>query len=204
MTSELISSYNLYKEIIQNRLLEFKQVEESDYFYELCYCLLTPQSKAKNAIKAIQILKEKDFQNNPFDCSKILKYPSHYIRFHNSKSKKLLDVINTYPSVLEIIKSNLKVQQKRNIIADTVHGFGLKESSHFLRNIGYQKLAILDRHILKHLLNHKVIKEIPKTIPKKNYLDIEKKFIAFSKKIKIPIDELDLLFWASETGEVLK
>jgi thermostable 8-oxoguanine DNA glycosylase len=35
-------------------------------------------------------------------------------------------------------------------------------------------------------------------------LEIEKKFYDFSKKIKISMDELDLLFWSIETGEVFK
>jgi len=204
MENELLSSYNLYKSTIQNRLSEFKNVTESDYFYEMCFCLLTPQSKAKNAVKAIEILKEKDFQNNPFNCASVLKHPNRYIRFHNSKAKKLLDAIHTFPLVLEIIKSNSNNFDKRNKISDIVKGFGLKESSHFLRNIGFCELAILDRHILKHLLKHKVINEIPKTLSRKIYFDIEQKFLQFANQVQIPIDELDLLFWASETGEVLK
>jgi len=204
MENELFSSYNLYKSTIQNRLNEFKKVAECDYFYEMCFCLLTPQSKAKNAIKAIEILKEKDFQNNPFNCASVLNNPTHYIRFHNTKAKKLLNAIHTFPVVLETIRSNPDNFEKRNKISDIVNGFGLKESSHFLRNIGFQSLAILDRHILKHLLKHQVINEIPKTLSRKIYFDIEQKFLQFANHIQIPIDELDLLFWASETGEVLK
>jgi thermostable 8-oxoguanine DNA glycosylase len=39
---------------------------------------------------------------------------------------------------------------------------------------------------------------------KKNYFEVEDKFIDFSSKIGIPIDELDLLFWSRENGEVFK
>jgi N-glycosylase/DNA lyase len=84
-------------------------------------------------------------------------------------------------------------------------GFGLKEASHFLRNIGSEfDLAILDRHIIKNLLRYGVIDEIPKSLTKKQYLMIEERMKKFSKKIGIPLAELDLLFWSEETGEIFK
>jgi len=81
----------------------------------------------------------------------------------------------------------------------------MKEASHFLRNIGLGKdLAILDRHILKNLKEYGVINEIPKSITKKVYIAIEDKMREFSKRINIPMDELDLLFWSKETGIIFK
>ncbi len=88
MENELFSSYNLYKSTIQNRLKKFKKVAECDYFYEMCFCLLIPQSKAKNAFKAIEILKEKDFQNNPFNCANVLNNPIIIYSFSQYKSTK--------------------------------------------------------------------------------------------------------------------
>jgi N-glycosylase/DNA lyase len=86
-----------------------------------------------------------------------------------------------------------------------IKGIGYKEASHFLRNIGLgEKMAILDRHILKNLKNYGLIKEIPKTLTRGKYLKIEKKYIEFSKKLNIRPDELDLILWAKETGYVFK
>ena len=66
-------------------------------------------------------------------------------------------------------------------------------------------LGVLNyRNELKNLNNLKVIDEIPKTLTKKKYLELEEKFKQFSNKLKIPIDELDLLFWSQETGEIFK
>ncbi|MBU0628517.1 MAG: DNA lyase, partial [Nanoarchaeota archaeon] len=101
-----------------------------------------------------------------------------------------------------IFNKNAKII--REFIVTNVKGIGYKEASHFLRNIGHRNLAILDRHILKNLQKLKVINKIPKTLNKKNYLLIEDRFYKFSKKIKIPMDELDLLFWSIETGKVFK
>ena len=41
------------KEAIRSRLDEFAAVKPPGYFYELVYCLLTPQSSAVNAAKAV-------------------------------------------------------------------------------------------------------------------------------------------------------
>ena len=57
-----------------------------------------------------------------------------------------------------------------------VKGLGWKEASHFLRNIGFRDLAILDRHILRNLRRHGVIRTIPASLPEKRYLAIEGRF----------------------------
>ena len=85
-----------------------------------------------------------------------------------------------------------------------VRGLGWKEASHFLRNIGYRNLAILDRHILKNLKHHNVFRTTPKTLTPKKYRAIEKGFASFANAVGISMDELDLLFWSNETGEILK
>ena len=85
-----------------------------------------------------------------------------------------------------------------------VRGFGYKESSHFLRNVGVFGLAILDKHILRSLLEYDVITDIPKTLNKNKYLKIEQKLIEFSKDININMDELDLLLWSMKTNRIMK
>jgi len=51
---------------------------------------------------------------------------------------------------------------------------------------------------------HGAIKELPRSISRKTYLEIEGRMREFSRKTKIPIEELDLLFWSAETGFVFK
>ena len=87
---------------------------------------------------------------------------------------------------------------------DNVKGLGLKEASHFLRNIGHRNLAILDRHILRNMLRFGAVKNLPNNLSRKNYLALEAKFMAFARKAGTPMDELDLLFWSMQTGEIFK
>lgn len=200
----LLMHYELTKSQLQNKLMEFAQISGDDIFYEMCYCVCTPQSKAENAMKVQNKLMSTDFLKNDFDPTIILFDKSHYIRFHNQKAKRLHAVKMLFPSIRELLQSQLKAKELRYELIRLINGFGYKESSHFLRNIGYRNLAILDRHILKHLLNCNVIEEIPKSITPAKYIEIENKFIEFGNSINIPMDELDLLFWSYETGIVLK
>jgi N-glycosylase/DNA lyase len=88
-----------------------------------------------------------------------------------------------------------------------IKGIGLKEASHFIRNIGFDyenQLAILDRHILKNLKEFGVINEIPKTLTSKKYLEIENRMKKFAERIDISLYELDLLLWSKETGIIFK
>jgi N-glycosylase/DNA lyase len=204
LPEELLEFYNKNKSKIKKRLKEFSLVPKEEYFYELCYCLLTPQSKAENSVLVVQKLKQMDFFINDFDPKPILIEPKHYIRFHNNKAKHLLYAKEIFPQILECIENNNSLHEKRMFLVNKVLGFGMKESSHFLRNIGFKNLAILDRHILKNLVLCGVIDSYPNSLNKFTYLNIEKKFLYFAERINIPIDELDLLFWSVQTGQILK
>jgi len=201
MHTALYSSYNTRKKEIRSRLKEFKQVKKREYFYELCFCLLTPQSSGKRCGEAVEKLQKLHFYHNNIDIVPILKEKT---RFHHTKAKRLQEMKHQYPSLFRFIINSESAVKKREFLLEHVKGIGLKECSHFLHNIGYRNLAILDRHILKNLQQFGVIDELPKTLTTKKYFEIEKKFQEFSKEVRIPMDELDLLFWAMETGEVFK
>lgn len=193
-----MKNYSKYKKEIKTRLKEFKN--NKDLFYELCFCILTPQSKALNADYCIQELKKNNFLETNYDPKSILKKK---IRFHNNKTEYLIQAKPKFKEFLKI-KDGLPKEELREWLVNNIKGISYKESSHFLRNIGYENLAILDRHILKNLKRYRVIEEIPRTLTKNRYLEIESKFKEFSKKVNIPMDELDLLFWAEQTGKIFK
>src|SRR3989344_5359614 len=183
------NEYRKRKREIKERLKEFKK--NKDVFYELCFCLLTPQSNAYKCYEAVQELKKKDFFNKNVKIENILRTKT---RFYKNKSRYLYEMKKKF--------KDLKFD--RDFLVKNVKGIYYKESSHFLRNIGYENYAILDRHILKNLKKLKVIDKIPKTLNRKDYIEIEDKFRRFSKEIGIKMDELDLLFWSLETGKIFR
>lgn len=205
ISKRLHEEYRLAQKAIVQRLAEFAAIPREKYFYELIYCLLTPQSSAVHALDAQRTLTELDFHHKPFDPESILRRPQAYIRFHKTKASHLLIMKESFSTIDAIVVGALDVSDKRKWLVDNVLGLSYKEATHFLRNIGKnESLAILDRHILKHLLRHGVITEIPRTLTKKKYLEIERAFQEFAEEIDIPINALDLLFWSSETGVILK
>jgi N-glycosylase/DNA lyase len=198
--NKLIIQYLPLKNKIQSRLKEFKKLQQKDYYNEFLFCLITPQSNAQRCWQAIlQISKLKNPTHN-----QILYILKTKTRFHNTKAKRLLNAPNLYKEISPLL-SNPDKLQLRNTISQKVNGYGLKEASHFLRNIGESnnQIAILDRHILKNLHKLKIIPE-PKIKSPKNYLEIEKLFLNFAKKSQIPPDSLDLLWWSQENGEIFK
>jgi len=200
----IAQKYDVLRPEIRKRLKEFASVPRERYFYELCFCLCTPQSKAAHALIVQNELERRNFLAKPFNPVYLLRKKENYIRFHNTKAKRLLSAQKIYDKVEEVLISTLSPVEKRDWIVENIDGIGMKEASHFLRNIGYRDLAILDRHILKHLVLCDVYREIPKITGKKRYLEVENEFKKFAKKVKIPIDELDLLSWSYETGKIIK
>jgi len=197
---------------ITARLNEFSQRwkngTEEDIFAELVFCLFTPQSKAKSCWASVNTLIDKKllFKGAKAEIAKEL----NRVRFHNNKAGYAVLAREQFSkngkiSIKPLIESFNDVFEAREWLVNNVKGLGFKEASHFLRNVGFgERITILDRHILKNLKKSGVIKEVPVTITKKIYLEIEKKMAAFSKKIEIPLNHLDLLFWCNETGEIFK
>jgi N-glycosylase/DNA lyase len=200
------------RDLIRARLDDFARVPAGRYFYELVYCILTPQSSAAHAEKAVHALEQASFRERGENPTALLRQRDRYIRFHNTKARRLLAIRDLYPLVeRELVHSRSipdfayrDASRLREWLVAHVKGLGWKEASHFLRNIGYRNLAILDRHILRNLRHHGVLRSIPQSLTSKRYLAIEQHFTLFSTAVGIPLDELDLLFWSKETGEIRK
>jgi N-glycosylase/DNA lyase len=196
---------------IKVRLSEFSVVgkeSERRIMAELCFCLCTPQTKAKAAwYKAVLPLMEcgRLYSSEREELAGFLAGTG--VRFHNTKAGNIVDARKTFSKdgLRKRICSCSDPIKLRNQLAEEVRGLGMKEASHFLRNLGLgRNLAILDRHILRNLVSLGIIEQMPKTLTKKKYLEIEDAVRRFSEKIDIPMDELDMLLWMKETGELFK
>lgn len=204
--------YDLKKGEILKRLQEFKELwvkgQDEEIFEELSFCIFTPQSKAKVCYNAINRLKEMGllFRGSEKEITERI----NDVRFKNKKAAYLVKARNFFSKngkicIKPAIGQFKDIYECREWLVKNITGFGYKEASHFLRNIGFgEDIAILDRHILKNLKNLKVISEVPESLSRTKYLDIEKRMAAFSKQMHIPLSHLDLLLWYKETGEILK
>lgn len=210
---EIEKIYKEKQKDIEKRLREFKEIWEKgsneDIHAELSFCILTPQSKAVNAWKAITTLRENGLLFNG-SAEDIVEY-LNIVRFKNNKAKYLVvlreQMQNEKGEIItkDFFNSITDVKEKREWIVKNIKGMAYKEAGHFLRNVGFGKeIAILDRHILKNLVKLEVIEDVPKSLTPKLYLEIEEKMKAYCKFISIPMDSLDLLLWYKEAGEIFK
>jgi len=184
--------------LFRKRLAEFKALPESSRYQEFMFCLLTPQSNAKKCWQAVEQLSQ---LNNPTEeqVREILKTKT---RFHNTKAKRIIKAKETWKEIQELLKQDLPAIELRDKVETLVNGYGLKESAHFLRNIGKSNnsIAILDRHILKYIAGDKKAKLKSKS----HYKSVEQDFLAYANSLNIPADELDLLLWSRENGDIFK
>lgn len=201
---KLIIEYKHKKKAIKKRLKDFENLYKSEIgviFPELCFCLLTPQSNALYCDRAIQELKKTKllFKGNLSAIRRILK---GHARFHNKKAQYIVGARACFDKNILGTADTLKM---RGLLVKNIKGLGYKEASHFLRNIGLGKdMAILDRHILKNLKSYGAIDRVPSSLTPKSYLNIEERARRFARRIRIPLEELDLLFWSKETGVIFK
>ncbi|MGL4307260.1 N-glycosylase/DNA lyase [Cetobacterium sp. SF1] len=211
--NEIEQTYLKIKKDIKKRLQEFKNIwkkgTNKGIHEELSFCILTPQSKAVNAWKAICNLRDTGvlYSGNPEEISEYL----NIVRFKNNKAKYLVELreqmTNTKGEIVtrDFFNGFENVFEMREWIVKNIKGMSYKEAGHFLRNVGFgEDIAILDRHILKNLLRLEVIDEIPKTLNEKKYKEIEEKLRNYCKEVEISMDEMDLLLWYLEAGEIFK
>ncbi len=197
---------------VDERLSLFRRIQEHgsarDIFIELAFCILTPQSKARQCDRALRGLIERGLLfNGSYDE---LRAALNLVRFRNHKAEYLILARDRFIRGRDItlkreLMSRESVNEKREWLARTIKGMGIKEASHFLRNIGFgSEVAILDRHILKNLVLLGVINEMPKSLSPKRYLEIERLMKEFSLFAAIPLDHLDFVLWYRETGDIFK
>ncbi|MBP6323221.1 MAG: N-glycosylase/DNA lyase [Fusobacteriaceae bacterium] len=210
---EILKVYEKIGKDIDKRLKEFKEIwkngSNEDIHAELSFCILTPQSKARNAWKAITTLRA-DGVLFIGDAQTISDY-LNIVRFKNNKAKYLVELREKMKNekgeiiTKQFFNSLPSTFEKREWIVKNIKGMSYKEAGHFLRNVGFgEDVAILDRHVLKNLVKLEVISEIPKTITPKLYLEIEEKLRVYCKEVGIGMDQIDLLLWYLEAGEIFK
>ena len=209
--SEVKEIYARIKPEIIERLKEFEHtggnMSKDELFYELGFCLFTPQSKAKMCWNSVCSIKKNMKRNHK---SKEILPHLIGVRFKYKKSEYFEEAQKKWfdrgkYTIYSKISSEIDEKKMREYLVKNIRGLGYKEASHFLRNIGHGKtIAILDRHILKNLKNMSIIDVVPKSLTRNHYLDIEDKMALFSNRIKIPLSHLDFVLWYKEAGMVFK
>lgn len=189
--------------IISKRIQEFEDYgkeKEDKVFSELCFCLLTANFQAEKCIQ-IQSDMGRGFEILPQEeLAKKLKAVGH--RFWPQRAERIVLARECKTELCNLVFKE-SGEEMRTWLVNNVKGLGMKESSHFLRNVGYKDVAIIDFHIVDLLVEEGLITR-PKSLSVKKYLEIESILKELGKKVKLNLAELDLYLWYLETGKVLK
>ena len=203
-----LQSNQRIRAIVDARMNEFKAVYEMDstkWYEELVYCLLTAFGSALMGQKCVDALCCNNiiFKGTQDEIQQCLVETGH--RFPNKRAEYIYNTQNLAPKIKEKIQSFNDSKKAREWLVENVKGLGWKEASHYLRNIGYFDLAIIDRHIMNNLREHHIIQLDPKKgLSKKQYLAVEKVLEGIADELAMPPGELDLYMWYRKTGKVLK
>lgn len=200
--------YEDFKPIIDEKLDEFRRVhnEGSDvWFEEMAFCIFAANSSADMGLLAVDLLRPVLKDGSLEDYKEAVRGK---VRFYNVRSEFLYYNKNLLAekgvSLKELIKSQSNFYDRRRFIKDNFKGFGFKEASHFLRNVGYKGYAIVDKHVLKVLKGLEVLDSDRPPKIEEEYYGVESKIHWFAKSRGLSVDALDLALWSYKTGKIVK
>lgn len=196
-TENVMKLYEENKERIKKFINSCSIEEDECLFGELCFCILTPQSRAKNCREAINRLK-KDKKLFTATLEELRSYLKG-VRFSERKALFIMEAREKFPELKRMIKSD--PPEVRNWLVENIKGLGMKESAHFMRNVGFKGLAIIDVHVQNFLRKIGRYDKEPGSLTKKQYTTLEGEFLELAKELKMPSEELDIAIWMYQSGE---
>lgn len=214
---EIREQYQEKEEVIEKRLEEFSELKDaSEYrlFKELVFVILTSQTSAKKAWEAAEQLNREKLLLNGDKSSIAEVLRENEVQYEENKASYIIENrITLSQPTLQDPTNELKISFKidednldktRRWMVENLKGVGWKAASHFLRNVGYQNIAIISNYIAKDL--HELGMTESSSIPndEASYLKAEQRMNELSEELDISVEALDLVLWSMETGEVFK
>ena len=191
------------REIIERRMREFERERSNEeLFKELVFGILTANFSAEGGLRILESLGDGIFTLTEEELADRLAELGH--RYPRKRAEFIVEARKLIPMLRDIIFSFKDERLLREWLVRNVRGLGYKEASHFLRNIGFKNVSIIDFHILDLLTKYGILEEKPRSLSRARYLMIESILEDISRRTGISPGELDLYLWYIETGKVLK
>ena len=183
------------RDMVEERMDEFREVHGMDsqkWYEELVYCLLTAYSSALMGQRCVDALLGGSLMEGSLeDVRGCLVEEGH--RFANRRAEYIYETRELAPKIKEIIQGFDDPRDAREWLVENIKGLGWKEASHYLRNVGYFGLAIIDRHILSNMVEHGLVteEESRKGLTKRRYLAYEGVLGEVARRLGMEPGELD-------------
>lgn len=206
MKKVFLKHYNDWEDVFESKLKEFEDTHNnsSQWFEEMAFCVFAANSSAEMGLKAVELLRPHLESGSLED---FIQSVEGKVRFYNVRSEYLYHnkvFLEGLDQDFEDLLKGLDFFERREFIRKNFKGFGMKESSHFLRNIGFRGYAIVDKHVLSVMKDLGVFKEVRPPKNQKEYLELEKKIKGFADSHNLCVDKLDLALWSFRTQKVIK
>jgi N-glycosylase/DNA lyase len=185
-------------------------MERSDarLWEELVYCIFTAGASARMGLRSVEAIRDLLDSGSQEELAAALQSRHRYPNARSGYITVTREFLRAdcRMRLCERLESFDDPLARRDWLArePRIKGLGYKESSHFLRNIGFRGYGILDKHILRSLAELGVIETPRPPTTRSRYLETEERLKQFARRIQIDFDELDLVLWSMKTGEILK
>jgi len=204
----------------------WNEMSEDDLWKELCLCILSSNVPYELALSAFWHLRDNEFlrpnwiiecpnatQNIALELSKQIYSPRkkdgscRKYRFPNVRATNIINAAKALyqekSGLLDILRNCASEHEARDLLAKNVQGIGLKEASHFLRNIGFSSsLAIIDSHVIAFLTEVGAVQEGEiNTLTPAVYMKLEKILLDLCNDLGLNLSIFDMAIWQCMRGK---
>ena len=199
--------------------IRWNYISEEKLWRELCFCILSGNVSFELAKSVVEVTTEKGYLDYKWikenkkaatilfheldkpnfeplkKNGELRKYRFPKKRaFEITKAAKIIYFENSLKKFLREYDSGI---QLRNFLIKLIPGLGIKEASHFLRNVGFaEPLAIIDVHVLAFLKELSLVDfDGRSSLTHKRYLKLEKILRNLADYHGLNLSILDLAIW---------
>lgn len=220
---------NEYSELIKSNEDQprktWREMSETQLWEELCLCMLSSNVPYELALSAFWHLHDIHLLNPgwligcataveriEYELSKQIYLPrkkdgsKRKYRFPHTRAQNIVNAAKILCQnghhLKSVLRNSHSGQEARAFLAENVPGIGLKQASHFLRNIGYSdSLAIIDSHVIGFLREVGAIhKKRIKTVTPKVYTRLETIVVDLCDSLGVNLSIFDMAIWRYMRG----
>lgn len=206
---------------------KWNEMSENELWGKLCLCILSSNVPYELALSAFwhlcnsQLLSQEwiirskiAFQQIASELAKRKYLPRkkdgsyRKYRFPNIRAKNIVDAAKVLYEencgLLKLLEEfNFKQEEARCFLARNIPGVGLKQASHFLRDIGYSStLAIIDSHVIAFLIEVGAVSQGKiKVVTPKIYIRLERVLRDLCNSFGFNLSIFDMAIWRYMRGQ---
>ena len=226
MLTQVVHEYSRLMESFKHHPRKtWHEMSETRLWEELCLCILSSNVSYELALSAFWHLRnmrllnpkwiigrETEVERIADELSKRIYLPRRKdgslrkYRFPHTRARNIVNATKVLyqndHDLLWVLRKSDSEQEARAFLAENIPGVGLKQASHFLRNIGYSRsLAIIDSHVMGFLIEMGAIrKEKIKIVTPEIYIRLEKVVKNLCDSLGVNLSIFDMAIWQYMRG----